>query len=165
MSEVDEICIRKSPSQWLWAEQCACGALSWISVSRFVGQVTGFVLGDRSKGTLKRMWEDVPEAYRTVPVCTEHLAAYQQFFPAAQHEHCDKRSGKSRHFAAKFDTSIVEAMNTKWRQRQSGLVRRSCGVWKGIETDITDRFMILLERHNQERIAKWKRKLAKQQSL
>ena len=155
MSEVDEICIRKSPSQWLWAEQCACGALSWISVSRFVGQVTGFALGDRSKTTLERMWADVPEAYRTVPVCTDHLAAYQQFFPAAQHEHCDKRSGK---------TSIVEAMNTKWRQRQSGLVRRSCGVYKGIETDMTERFMILLEQHNQERITKWKRKVAKQQS-
>ncbi len=55
-------------------------------------------------------------------------------------------------------TSKVEALNTKSsncahllrRQRQSGLVRKSCGVWEGICDDISERFLILLDRHNQQ---------------
>ena len=97
--------------------------------------------------------KDVPDEYCCAPICTlthlcgtDGLGAYQRFFAGTDHEVCDKGSGK---------TSIVEAMNTKWRQRQSGLVRRSCGVWYGIEQDITERFMILLEMHNKERIRRW----------
>ena len=133
--EIDEICISQSPSHWLW-----------IAVSRVIGHVLGFALGDRTDAMLEWLWEDIPEDYCAVPVCTDGLAAYERFFEGTQHEVCDKGSGK---------TSIVEAMNTKWRQRQSGLVRRSCGVWEGIEDDIVERFMILLELHNKERIRRW----------
>jgi hypothetical protein len=92
------------------------------------------------------MWQDVPEHYCPLPVKTDGLKTYQSFFGGTDHEVCDKGSGK---------TSIVEALNTKWRQRQSGLVRRSCGVWIGIEQDIVERFMILLEAHNRECINQW----------
>ena len=136
--EVDEICVQKSPGLWLW-----------IAISRKIGQVLGFALGDRSDETLRWMWTDVPASYVDVPVCTDHLQAYERFFASGKHTACDKGSGK---------TSIVEAYNTKWRQRQSGLVRRSCGVWQGIETDIAERFMILLEQHNKEKIRQWERR-------
>lgn len=135
MLEIDEICVRKSPAQWLW-----------IAVSRSVRQVLGFALGDRSEETLDWMWQDVPEGYRPLPVKTDGLKTYQSFFGGTDHEACDKGSGK---------TSIVEALNTKWRQRQSGLVRRSCGVWIGIEQDIVERFMILLEAHNRQCMNQW----------
>ncbi len=38
----------------------------------------------------------------------------------------------------------------KWRQRQSGPVRRSCGVCVRIETDLVERFLLLVEGHNRD---------------
>jgi hypothetical protein len=52
-------------------------------------------------------------------------------------------------------TNRVEGLNTKWRQRQSGLVRRSCGVHRGIEEDLFERFLLLLEGHNWECARRW----------
>ena len=106
--EFDEVCVRKSPSFWLWT-----------AISRKTGQVLGFSIGDRGDEMLRLAWADLPQDYRDKPVKTDHLDAYARFFPPEQHEACDKGSGK---------TSRVEAWNTKWRQRQSGLVRKSCGV-------------------------------------
>jgi IS1 family transposase len=119
--EMDEICIRLSPSLWLWT-----------AVSRLVGQVLGFALGDRTDEMLSLCWSDVPADYRDKPVRTDHLGAYCRFFAfpcfsPGQHRACDKGSG---------ETSRVEAFNTKWRQRQSGLVRRSCGVCERIADDV-----------------------------
>lgn len=123
---MDEICIRFSPSLWLW-----------IAVSRTLGVVLASVLGDRSDAMLVRLWEEeMPYAWRELPVCTDAYGSYGRVLPADQHEICDKGSGK---------TSKVEALNTKWRQRQSGLVRRSCGVcnrtlaiWEGIRDDVSE---------------------------
>ena len=137
--EMDEICICFSPGFWLW-----------LSVSRTLGVVLAFVLGDRSDAMLKRLWhEEMPYAWRELPVCTDAWGAYGRVLPPELHEICDKGSGK---------TSKVEALNTKSsncahllrRQRQSGLVRKSCGVWEGICDDISERFLILLDRHNQQ---------------
>ncbi|MCC5613386.1 glycoside hydrolase family 95 protein, partial [Nostoc sp. CHAB 5834] len=70
--------------------------------------------------------------------------------------------------------SIVEVLNMKWRkllgqlyawrQRQSSLVRRSCGVWIGIEQDIVGRFLILSEAPHRQCIKQWIKKQALQQS-
>ena len=135
--EIDEVCIRQSPSLWLWT-----------AVSRLVGQVLGCVIGDRSDAMLSIVWADVGSAYRDKPVFTDGLGAYSRFFTANQHTVCDKGSGL---------TSKVEALNTKWRQRQSGLVRRSCGVHPKIEDDLVERFFILVERHNEECERRWKK--------
>lgn len=52
-------------------------------------------------------------------------------------------------------TSVVEGLNTKWRQRQSGLVRKSCDVCWRILDDIWERFLILADQHNREKIRQW----------
>nr|WP_309698088.1 hypothetical protein [Armatimonas sp.] len=57
------------------------------------------------------LWGDVPGDYRDKPVYTDKWGAYERFFPSWQHH--------------------SEGWNTKWRQRQSGLVRESCGVHHG----------------------------------
>ena len=135
---MDEICLCFSPGLWLWLHTC----VQVLSVSRTLGVVLGFVLGDRSDAMLERLWhEEMPYAWRELPVCTDAWGAYSRVLPPELHEVCDKESGK---------TSKVEALNTKWRQRQSGLVRKSCGVWEGICEDISERFLILLDRHNQQ---------------
>jgi IS1 family transposase len=136
--EMDEICVRQSPPLWLW-----------IAVSRLVGQVLGFALGDRTDAILTLCWSDVPADYRDKPVRTDHWGAYTRFFasfPAGQHQACDKGSG---------ETSRAEAWNTKWRQRQSGLVRRSCGVSERIADDIVERYLILVAQHNQQCATRW----------
>ena len=118
--EIDEVCVRFSPGLWLW-----------IAVSRLTGQVLGFALGDRGDETLARCWAQVPPDYRGRPVRSDHWGAYARLLPAEQHRACDKGSG---------ETSHAEAWNTKWRQRQSGLVRRSCGVSvRGVGADQSGR--------------------------
>ena len=95
--EMDELCIRLSASLWLWT-----------AVSRLVGQVVGFVIGDHTDAMLTLAWSDVPTDYRDKPVYTDNLQAYARFFPQRQHHPCDKGSGLTR---------VVEDLNTKWRQR------------------------------------------------
>ncbi len=134
---MDELCVRQSPSLWLW-----------VAVSRQVGQVLGFAFGKRDRETLALCWQDVPKDYRDKPVVTDGLETYRSFFSAEQHRAVEKGSG---------ETSIVESLNTKWRQRQSGLVRRSCGVSRRIETDLLERFFLLVEQHNSRSQARWQR--------
>ena len=133
--EIDEICVRVSPSYWVW-----------IAVSRLVGQVLGFTVGDRTDAMLESAWSDVTEDYRNKPVKTDHLGGYKRFFSPEQHEACDKGSGQ---------TSRAESWNTKWRQRQSGLVRRSCGVCHRIIDDLYERLLILIDQHNRQCKKDW----------
>ena len=64
--EIDEICIQVTPSFWVW-----------IAVSRLVGQVLGFVFGDRTDSMLPILWGDVPADYRDKPVYTDKWGAYE----------------------------------------------------------------------------------------
>ncbi len=79
---------------------------------------------------------------------TDYLGAYARFLPEKQHHPCDKGSGQ---------TSRVEGLGTKWRQRQSGLVGRSCGVQRKREDDLVERFFLLVEEHNQQAARRWER--------
>jgi IS1 family transposase len=136
------VCVRLSPGLWLWT-----------CVSRLTRQLLGFCFGERGAAELALAWGDVPEGYRDKPVFTDFWAAYGKFFPVGQHTACDKGSGQ---------TSIVEASNTRWRQRQSGLVRRSCGVcWRMLD-DLYERFLVLADRHNRHCARLWEIKNNKQ---
>ena len=139
--EIDEICVRLTPSLWLW-----------IAISRKTGQVLGFAIGQRDAATLALCWSDVPPDYRDKPVKTDGYATYAGFFEsrgrAGQHTACAKGSGK---------TSKAEGLNTKWRQRQSGLARRACGTSRRIETDLVERFFLLVEQHNEHCLKQWER--------
>ena len=142
--EMDELCVRVTPSLWLW-----------IAASRKVGQVLGFAFGQRDRDTLALCWSDVPADYQHKPVVTDGYGAYTSFFDPDQHRAIDKggKEGKGE----MGQTSIVESLNTKWRQRQSGLVRRSCGVSRRIETDLVERFFLLVEQHNLTSQRQWER--------
>lgn len=128
MIEFDELCLRQSPPLWLW-----------VGVSRRTGQVLGLALGECTDETLARAWAQVLADYQSRPVYTDHWGAYARLLPAGQHHPCAKDSGL---------TSIVESLNTKWRQRQSGLARRSCGVHPKMAADLAERFELLVEEHN-----------------
>lgn len=91
----------------------------------------------------------MPPDYRGRPVYTDHWGAYARLLPEGQHHPCDKGSGLS---------SIVEGLNTKWRQRQSGLVRRSCGVHPRMAADLSERFGLLVDEHNRQSARRWQRR-------
>ena len=139
--EFDELCIRVTPSLWLW-----------IAVSRLVKHVLGFAIGGRTEAMLELAWSDVPEDYRDKPVATDFWAAYARFFSTEQHFPCEKGSG---------ETSIVESCNTKWRHRHPGLTRRSCGVHRRVTTDLVERFYIVAELHGIQAIRRYKEKQTK----
>ena len=131
VTEIDELCVRFSGDLWLW-----------LAVSRKVKTVLGFVFSDRSDASLERlMSEEVPPAFWDLPSCSDGWGAYRRLLPKELHTICSKGSGK---------TSIVEGLNTKWRQRQSGLVRKSCGVSWRILDDLFERFLILVSQHNEQ---------------
>ena len=138
--EADELCVRLTPSLWLWT-----------AASRRVRQVLGFAFGQRDRATLSLFWSDVPADYQDKPVVTDGYPTYQGFFGPGQHQAMDKGAGEIG------QTSVVESLNTKWRQRQSGLARRSCGVSRRIETDLVERFFLLVEQHNLACQRRWER--------
>jgi len=133
-------CIRCSPSLWLW-----------IAVSRSVGSVLGFVIADRTDSALERLLvEELPPDWRdTTAVCTDFWRAYGRSLPTDLHEACTKGSGK---------TSKIEALNTLWRQRHSGLVRRSCGVSRRVTDDLVERFLFLAHWHNCRCLKQWEKR-------
>ncbi len=123
--EIDELSVRKlggkrGKSLWLW-----------IARSRKSGQVLAWTWGNRGAACLRRLWQKVPQSYKRKLVYTDGYVVYAQFFWPWQHRVTNKTDGR---------TSRVEALNTLWRARASGLVRRSCGVCKARQQDIAERF-------------------------
>ena len=114
------------------------------------------MFGNRTDAMLKDAWGDVPEDWRGRLVFTDGWEAYSRFFPSAQHVVCEKGSGL---------TSRIVGWNTKWRQRQSGLVRRSCGVSHRIIDDVYERFLILVTQHNRQQKRRWDQEKATTQSV
>ena len=124
-------------------------------ISRQTRPVLGLALGDRTDETLARAWAQVPPDYWDKPVYTDRWDAYPGLLPEGRHHPCDKGSGL---------TSIVESLNTKWRQRQSGLVRRSCGVHPRIAADLSERLGLLVDEHNRQSARHWQRRQAEAQA-
>ncbi len=157
--EIDEACIRVTPALWLW-----------VAVSRLVGQVLSFVIGNRTDAMLALCWSDVPQDYRDKPVCTDHWGALTAGSLPVLRATMPTRGLRQ---GERQDESQREGWNTirdaqarrKWRQpghrrwpsRQSGLVRRSCGVCGRIETDLVERFLLLVDGHNRARARRWNR--------
>lgn len=113
----------------------------WLAISRLSRQVIGFYLGDRSTQSLIRLWFSLPADYRRKLVYSDFYEAYAKWFAFWQHRPCDKGSGK---------TSVVEGLNNKWRNRISGLVRKTVCV--RYMDDLQWRLWLVIEAHNQLRI-------------
>ena len=110
----------------------------WLVVSRLTHQVLAWIVDDRSEQTLQKLWWMVPAAYRRKLVYTDFYEAYAKWFAPWQHRPCAKGEGK---------TSVIEGLNNKWRNRISGLVRKTVCVryWQELE----NRLWIVIQTHNQ----------------
>jgi len=109
----------------------------WLVISRLTQQVLAWRVGDRSEKTLRKLWFCVPPDYRGKLVYSDFYEAYKSFFRPWQHRPSSKGSGK---------TSLVEGLNNKWRNRVSGLVRKTVCV-QSLD-DLSRRLWIVLEAHN-----------------
>lgn len=128
--EIDELVIRfrvKRRSKYLW-----------LVISRITRLVLAWRVGDRSEKTLRKLWFQVPPDYRRKLVYTDFYEAYASFFRAWQHRPSEKGSGK---------TSVIEGLNNKWRNRVSGLVRKTVCV--RYLDELESRLWMVLEGHNQ----------------
>lgn len=132
-------------TRWLWRSQASRPIRPW-HVGAGCPETREPDLGIVAKRAEQHRSEEIPPWCWDLPSCSDAWEAYRKMLSADVHTICDKGSGK---------TSIVEALNTKWRQRQSGLVRKSCGVSWRIFDDIFERFLILVDQHNRQCIQKW----------
>jgi insertion element IS1 protein InsB len=88
----------------------------WIALARATRQVVAYVIGDRSRATCQKLWEQIPASYRRAHCYSDLWEAYQLVIPAEQHTAVGKETGLTAH---------VERWNNTLRQRLGRFVRKS----------------------------------------
>ena len=86
----------------------------WIVISRLSHQVPAYFVGNRSHNRLRQLWQRVPSSYRQKRGYTDAYPVYGEVVRRWQHRSSPKGSGR---------TSVIEGLNTTWRNRVAGLVR------------------------------------------
>ncbi len=142
---MDELCISKKQNLWLWT-----------AVSRYTGQILGYLIGDRTCKHVEKLHALLPPRYQRRRVYTDGYEAYSAFFWPSQHRVCQKFDGGTR---------VVEGVNTRLRHRCSFLVRRHC-VHKHCgprdqAQSIENRLAFAARAHNAACQKRWQRRLAK----
>lgn len=88
----------------------------WIALCRATRQVVAYVVGDRSRATCQKLWQQIPAAYRHAHCYSDFWEAYQGVIPSKQHTAAGKETGLTAH---------VERWNNTLRQRLGRFVRKS----------------------------------------
>jgi IS1 family transposase len=86
--ELDELwsfVLKKAHDSWIW-----------IALCRKTRQVVAYAIGDRSKQTCQRLWENIPDLYRIGHCFTDFWVAYQAVIPEEQHTAVGPRDGRNR---------------------------------------------------------------------
>jgi len=96
---------KKGNRVWLWSALC-----------RRTRQIVAFGVGDRREASCGRLWEALPEAYRSCVSYSDGWSAYAAVFPAATHRCVAQGSGELSH---------LERWHATVRPRLSGYVRKT----------------------------------------
>jgi len=135
--ELDEMwsfVLRKTNQSWVW-----------LAICRKTRQVVAYVTGDRSEKTCRKLWDAIPEAYRSGTCYTDFWKAYALVIPDDQHEAVGKETGETAH---------IERFNNTIRQRLARFVRKTLSFSKSqLMHDICLRFF--LWRYNMDIRQKW----------
>ncbi|GAB4453324.1 MAG: hypothetical protein OHK0029_05910 [Armatimonadaceae bacterium] len=83
----------------------------WVALAYQSRQVVAMVIGDRSERTCRKLWQRIPDAYRSLQVYTDFHKAYFAVVPREQHTGCKKGSGL---------TNSVERFNLTLRHAWGG---------------------------------------------
>jgi IS1 family transposase/transposase-like protein len=104
--EVDEV--------WSFVQSKAQKRWLWTAICRRTGQIVAFVVGDRSQESCLRLYNKLPEDYKSCHSFSDFWKAYQLF--PEPHQQVDKSQGQ---------TALIESWNTRLRQRLSRYVRKT----------------------------------------
>ena len=106
--ELDELwsfVLKKANKRWIW-----------IALCRRTRQIVAYFIGDRSEASCRKLWQRIPEAYKTCCSFSDFWEAYQNVFPSDTHQAVGKESGETAH---------VERWNGTLRQRIARFVRKT----------------------------------------
>jgi len=81
--ELDELwsfVLKRANKRWIW-----------IALCRATRQVVAYVIGDRSAATGRKLWQQIPSAYRQGHCYSDFWEAYQLVIPPNQHTAAGKR--------------------------------------------------------------------------
>ena len=106
--ELDELwsfVLKRANKRWIW-----------IALCRATRQVVAYVVGDRSRVTCQKLWQQIPASYRQAHCYSDFWEAYQLVIPSEQDTTAGKETGLTAH---------VERWNNTLRQRLGRFVRKS----------------------------------------
>jgi len=113
--------------RWIWTVMC-----------RRTRQIVAFVIGDRSEATCRKLWEQIPSAYKGCQSYSDFWKAYQLVFPEETHHCVGKGSGQTNHMERWYNT---------FRQSSARFVRKTLSFSKSESMhEIVTRLFII--RHN-----------------
>lgn len=93
MAELVPFVSEKWFKRWLWTAPC-----------RRTRQIVAFDIGDRSETTAQKLWQAIPEGYRTCPVFTDLFNVYPLIVPPEQHHPVPKEAGQTNHQERWYNT-------------------------------------------------------------
>jgi len=126
---VELLCLEvEADEMWSFVEKKTNKQWIWLALERETRQIIAFYVGDRSRHSAKKLWMRIPAVYRQhATFATDAWNAYQGVIPAAQHDVCEKNSGR---------TSGIERFNCTLRQRCSRLVRKTLSFSKKLANHV-----------------------------
>jgi insertion element IS1 protein InsB len=100
----------------------------WLAIDRGTREIIGCYVGDRTRKSATKLWENLPPIYRQCAVVyTDFWEAYRTVIPTKRHRAVGKDSGQTNH---------IEKLNCTLRQRISRLVRKSLSFSKKLDNHI-----------------------------
>jgi insertion element IS1 protein InsB len=88
----------------------------WTVICRRTRQIVAFVIQDRSEATCRKLWEQIPPAYKACRSYSDFWEAYQLVFPVETHE-CVGKEG--------VQTNPMERWYCSIRQSCARFVRKT----------------------------------------
>ncbi len=108
--------VLEADEMWSFVAEKAQKRWLWTVMNRRTRQIISFVIGDRSEKTCQKLWEQIPEAYRSCQSFSDFWSAYQKVFPEETHERVGKDSGQ---------TNYMERWYNRLRQSNARFVRKT----------------------------------------
>jgi insertion element IS1 protein InsB len=118
----------EADEMWSFVQKKANKQWIWIAMDATTRQVIAFHVGDRSRESGKKLWGNIPLAYREQAMFhTDQYDVYKGVIPAEQHRAITKQARKTNH---------IERFNNTLRQRVSRLVRETLSFSKTLANHI-----------------------------
>jgi len=118
----------EADEMWSFVQKKANKQWIWIAMDAKTRHIIAFHVGDRSRGSAKELWANIPPGYREQATFhTDQYEAYTGVIPAEQHKAITKQARKTNH---------IERFNNTLRQRVSRLVRETLSFSKKLANHI-----------------------------